>query len=117
MARKGYLQYLKLNRGNFEARMAVGRILSRQGNHREGAAWWESCKQEGFSSPEMTLWYMENLFQLKRFSELRTVAAGQHASIESKEDLSLNALETVTLWAGESAFIGSLDSGVEREGI
>ena len=109
----GYRQYLELNHDNSEARLAVGRILSRQNRHREAAAWWESCRQSGFSSPEMTLWYMENLFHLKRFSELRSAAASEHAAIDSNKDLPLKMLETVTLWAGESAFIGSLGPEVE----
>ncbi len=97
-----YRQYLKLQPSDLEARCSMGRILFRMEKFSEAAAWLEESLREGISSPQLLLWYMECLFRLGRFEELRQLARSHAVDLEESGELPLEAVEAVALWAGKT---------------
>ena len=86
--------------------VAVGRLLLREGRCRDAAAWFEESFPEGHPSAQGLLWYLECLYRLGRFSELRRLARGQGTRWTDAEGLPHAAVEAVGLWAGERGSLG-----------
>ncbi len=107
-----YRQYLKLQPGDFEARRSIGRIQFRMGKFSEAAAWLEESLREGIFSPQLLMWYLECLFRLGRFEELRRLARSHSGNLEASGELPIQAVKAVALWAG----MGSDASVVPVEG-
>ena len=82
-----------------ETQIAISRLLLRGGQYSEAAVWLEKTIQADNTSAQAELWYMESLYHLGRFAELRTYAQPRMSQIESSDKLPFTALEAVRLWA------------------
>ena len=108
MALEAYRNYLKLQPDDANARCVVGRILLRAGAFREAGEWLEQSIRQGSSLPQTLLWYMESLFHLGRFRELRELAHVHYADLAADDRISNQALGAVELWAGKVAGEGGV---------
>ena len=93
-----YVDYLQLG-GNDAAQQAIGRLRLRAGDYAGAARWLEQRGDAGSARPESRLVYMEALFELGRFDELRDYAATHAQDLLLSDGLPLEARETAKLWA------------------
>ncbi len=100
MAMDRYRQYLELDPEHFASRLAIGRLLIRDRRFGEAAAWIEESFSDGIPSGPLLLWYIESLFKMGRFEELRSHCR-EHALRLTKEiSIPENAFLAVQTWAG-----------------
>jgi hypothetical protein len=94
-----YADYLALRPDDLEARLSAGRLLIAGGQYEEAARWVEASLEQNADSVPLRLLYMEALFHLNRWTDLRRFAASSRATCGG-DAVSLEAHETVKLWAG-----------------
>ncbi len=97
--RDAYVDYLQLVRNDPAAQQAIGRLRLRAGDYVGAARWLEQRGDAGSARPESRLVYMEALFELGRFDELRNYAATHAQDLLLSDGLPLEARETAKLWA------------------
>lgn len=96
-----YLRYLEIAPGDGPARLAVARLLVRRKRHTAAAAVLERCQRDGLFTPNMAPWYMECLFHLRRFPELRRFARAHLGDLAQLDKFPIRVVEMVRLWAGD----------------
>lgn len=96
-----YLKYLKLVPDDGPARLAVARLLVRRKRHTVAAAVLERCQHDGLFTPNMAPWYMECLFHLRRYPELRHFARSHLDDVAQLDKFPMRVVEMVRLWAGQ----------------
>ena len=95
-----YDQYLSLEPDDADVRLAAGRVMVRDTRYRDAVEWLERAFPEGFPDAKAALWYMEALYHLGRFSDLRRLAEQYASDFESDADaFPAIALEAVQFWA------------------
>jgi hypothetical protein len=94
-----YVDYLRLVDKDPAAQQAIGRLRLRAGDYVGAAQWLEQRSDPSSALPESRLVYMEALFELGRFDELRTYAASHAQDLLLSDGLPLEARETAKLWA------------------
>lgn len=97
-----YIKYLALVPGDAEARLAVARLLVRRKRHAAAASVLERCMRDDLFTPNMAPWYMECLYHLRRYAELRCFAKAHLADVALLEKFPIRVVETVRLWAGDA---------------
>lgn len=94
-----YRQYVEAEPEDMDARIAVGRLLLRDGQDDESCEWLAEAIAMGETGPQLNSWFMEALFQTRRFRALRRIAR-QEMARELDEDHVANPLrDSVVLWA------------------
>lgn len=93
-----YRRYLEVEPQNTGARSAVGRLLLHSGKFDEACAWLKESVDRGEASAEATAAYMEALFRLRLYDELRKVARKYVTQAESWNTQD-ESVEAVKLWA------------------
>jgi tetratricopeptide (TPR) repeat protein len=83
-----------------ESQIAISRLLLRGGRYAEAAGLLEKAMNTGGATSQAELWYMESLYNLGRFAELREYAGPRLHGLDGAEGLAPAALEAVHLWAG-----------------
>lgn len=96
-----YLKYLKLVPSDGPARLAVARLLIRRKRYSVAAAVLERCRHDALFTPNMAPWYMECLFHLRRYPELRRFAHSHLGDVAQLDQFPIRVVEMVRLWAGE----------------
>jgi hypothetical protein len=93
-----YQRYLQKVPGDAGAQAAVGRLLLQSGKLEETCTWLKQSIDSGEASAETTIAYLEALFRLRRFDELRAVSRkySKRADAWITNDESVEALK---LWA------------------
>ena len=100
-ALEAYERYLEARPGVLEVELKVGRLLLRDGRFVEAAGWLERGVRGERPPVQSAVWYMECLFHLRRFAELRRLARRCRAAPAAP--LSRPAIEAIALWAGATA--------------
>ena len=96
-AREAYREYLRLEPKDTEARTAIGRLLLIDRKYEEAANWLEeSIRQD---EPQPLLLYMEALYNLGRFGDLRELVSARYSDLIQRGGMTLEAVETIKLWA------------------
>jgi hypothetical protein len=98
MAIEAYRRYLELQPNDIAARSAVGRLLLQSAEFEEACAWLKETVDRGNASHEAVIAYMEALFRLHRFEELRAVAR-KYASPAESWNAQDESVEALKLWA------------------
>ncbi len=96
---QAYVDYLQLVGDDPAAQQAIGRLRLLAGDCAGAARWLEQRGDAGSALPESRLVYMEALFELGRFDELRRYAATHAHDLLLTDGLPLEARETAKLWA------------------
>ena len=96
---EAYLDYLQLVGKDSAAAHAIGRLRLGAGDHAGTARWLEQRGETEAVQPDSRLIYMEALFELRRFDELRRYAAAHAADLLRADTLPIEARETAKLWA------------------
>jgi len=94
-----YRAYLAVRPGDRVAQIALSRLLLRGGQYEEAAGSLEKAIADGSAAEQAELWYMESLYMLGRFAELRAYARPRRERLASAAGLSPVAVEAVQLWA------------------
>lgn len=95
---QAYRQVLSVRFGDLPARLALGRIMIREGQVEGAAALMEETFELGMVSEPMLLWYFESLFRLGRFDELERVILEHGRTFMEGERYAHNVLEALQLW-------------------
>jgi tetratricopeptide (TPR) repeat protein len=93
-----YRRYLEMKPDDVSARSAVGRLLLQSGKFEEACAWLKDTVDRGAATHECVTAYMEALFRLQRFGDLRTVAK-QYAEVSESWNAHDESIEALKLWA------------------
>jgi polysaccharide biosynthesis protein PelE len=101
-ALSAYRDYLRHVPGDWEIRLAAGRILMRQGDYRQAVGWFEDSLAAGCAIPQMVLWLMEALSRLGRYEEVRELARRYRLELQDETEFSAEIIGAVRLWAGEA---------------
>lgn len=80
-ALRAYQDYLEQFGQDANVRLFAGRLLLRTGRVAKAAEWFRQSIDMGFSTPHMLTWYMECLFKLRRYAELREFSARFHGQL------------------------------------
>lgn len=103
-ALKYYGACLQLQPQNIDIRMAICRILVREGRHADAVDWLGQRLAQETSNRALVGWYLECLFHLRRFAELRGVAARfRDLLLDGDEDDRLRQSTQLWLAAGKAA--------------
>jgi hypothetical protein len=97
-ALEAYQRYLGLEPADVDARAAVGRLMLKSGDLQATCAWLKESVEGGAAPGEGAIAYMEALFRLGRFSDLREVAQ-LYVSQAGAWDVHDESIEIVRLWA------------------
>jgi len=97
-----YKAYLKQDPNHKEAWMAIGRLLYRDRQWEEAAEWFHQALDRDWHMPQMILWYVECLFRLGRYAELRRTAAAYGRGVAREETWPRDVRDAMTLWTAEA---------------
>ncbi|MCX6629413.1 MAG: hypothetical protein NTW28_17485 [Candidatus Solibacter sp.] len=97
-ALEAYRQSIDAEPGDLDSWLAAGRLLLRGKRYAEAADWIGQAMQAGLSTPQADLWYMESLYHLGRFGQLREFAGSRNERVETVDNLPPAAFEAVRLW-------------------
>lgn len=95
-----YRGCLEMDPDNERVRLAVARILIRNGKIDEAAEFLEASMARGLESPPLLLWYFECLYRQKRFRELNDFTKKYEGQFGKNSPFPSHVAETVGLWAG-----------------
>lgn len=98
-ALEAYRQCVAAQPGELDYRLAEGRLLLRARRYAEAADSLETAIEAGLSTPQAALWYMESLYHLGRFDQLRVFAASHVDQLGGICDLTPAAAEALELWS------------------
>lgn len=98
-AMETYRRYLRLEPRDVNATLDAGRLLLRSGKAKEAADWFAQAIDRGVVSPAIYLWYMESLFSLKRFSEIRQLASLHFHELAPLSERESRVAPMLQLWA------------------
>lgn len=104
-----YDKCLTAEPGNSETRLAAGRLLLRAKQFRKASECFERLPDSRFTKSRAALWYLESLFQLGRFGEIRGLARAWEPSDEPSAGYPAEALDTLRLWAVSAPASGVRD--------
>jgi len=93
-----YRRYLERRPDDPGAQVAAGRLLLRLGEVRAACDWLAAARARFGGSPQLDVWYMETLYRLRRYSELRAIAAETAAGVADFESLAPVFRDTARLW-------------------
>lgn len=99
-ALEAFRKYLKVKPDDAAAYESIGRILLRSGRLEEAADLLEETIRMGYVTPLMVVAYMEALFGLQRFSQLREIGRRHRALLEGLDQKD-DGVESAQLWAAE----------------
>lgn len=103
-----YRRYLEFHPDDRGAQLAAGRLLLRLGQVQAAADWLAAARASFGGSPQLDVWYMEALYRLRRYADLRAVAAETGAGASDDESLPRVFRDTARLWLdGRSAWEAS----------
>jgi len=100
LAVEHYRGYLKLKPDDPVARAELGRLLVRRREFAEAAATLEHFIERGEMSPQVSLWYMESLYHLHRFADLRAFVEKNSSAAFDRQEMPVEVGETFQLWGG-----------------
>ncbi|MCA1940573.1 MAG: hypothetical protein LDL26_06200, partial [Caenispirillum bisanense] len=78
-----------------DLRARIARLLLRDDRADEAADWLSRCRAEGYRTAEMDDWLLECFYRLRRWDDLRDLAAERTAS---GEPLPAPVAEALALW-------------------
>jgi hypothetical protein len=91
--------YLAARPGDIESQVAASRLRLRSGLCEEAASSLKKIIDAGAASAQASLWYMESLYRLGRFAELRAYAKQPEAGADMRADLPSIGSEAMQVWA------------------
>lgn len=107
IALETYLQAAEINPGDGPVKAAIGRLLLKERRYAEAEPWLKEATKTASDDTRATLLYMEALFHMGRWRDLRELSR-EHADIVSGDpDLPPEAAEAVALWANLEPAVAS----------
>lgn len=94
-----YKAYLQHDPNNTDAYAAIGRLLFRSKKWEQASEWFRHALDRGWKMKAMMLWYMECLYRLGDYRELRAAAQNYGRVAIESEDLPKEVREAVSIWA------------------
>ena len=94
-----YKEYYVLRPDDARVRLTIGRLLIRAGKLLDAREWLKQCMDEGYSTPTIVGWYMEALYQLELYSELRQISTALDKKAEEIKDYPASMVKTVRMWS------------------
>jgi polysaccharide biosynthesis protein PelE len=104
-ATQAYLKYLALKPDDLTAMAELGRILVRRGDYAEALAVLGRPIDDGTALPQIVLWYMESLYSLGRYDELRHLTQTCQPRLGAGDALPAEVGEVIKLWTAGDASV------------
>lgn len=100
-----YQRYIRRRNNDARAAAWVGRLLVRSGQLEKAASWLKQLIDEGRSDGHILSWYLEVLYDLGRYAELRAFVQNYSGKLELlvHDDRFSPLADTVKLWLGREA--------------
>lgn len=95
-----YRECLTREPGDLATKLAAGRLLLRSKRFGDAAKYFHEAADPDLGLAQAALWYMESLFQLGRFGEIRRLARDWASRRASSAEYPPEVMEAVRLWAG-----------------
>ncbi len=108
-----YQEYLKMKPDDSNVRLFIGRLLKRSGDFSSACEWFKKCLDEGFVTDVIVTWYIECLYELGRYSELRNVCSVYYSRLSEDERLSPSFIESIRIWTGDEI---AINRNINQEG-
>jgi len=102
-ALKSYRRCLAARPNDLEVRFDASRLFLRCGLYAQAAESLKKVIEEGAGRPQARLWFMESLYNLRRYPELRQTACLPEAGSDDDAGLPAAAREAVLLWETHGA--------------
>lgn len=94
-----YKAYLESNRDHLKAVLAVGRLLLKIKSAEESSQWYQAALMRGLDSVNLRFWYIESLYQLGNFKELRNQAEIINTLQQNEDDeMTTTMKEIIKIW-------------------
>ena len=100
-ARHLYRKCLDLQPDNLSVRLAVGRLLIRQHEHRAAVDWLEASLRQGHSSSQLLLWLIESCFHLGELSKVRRLVDAHKHELIGDVGVPDKIIQALKIWTGE----------------
>ena len=101
LALDAYRAYLDVRADDVGVLLSVGRLMLRERRFADAIEWLERAFRSGMPSSKEAVWYMECLFHLGRFGELREMAHRFHPDRQDDDPRLPDAVvDALSLWAG-----------------
>lgn len=84
LALAAYTEATALDPENEEARIAVGRLLVRAGEHERARAWLDDLIASGLQGGEVLIWYIETLYALGRYDDVAAAVERHRATLDAE---------------------------------
>jgi tetratricopeptide (TPR) repeat protein len=97
-----YKKYLELNPADPAVRNAVARILVRRKAIDEAIEWIRESVEQGYSSPQMLLWWVECEFERGSWNKVRELV-GSNGEFFGRQDFPNKLSEALELWNRKSS--------------
>ena len=111
-ATQAYLKYLALEPDDLAAMAELGRILVRRGDYAEALEVLGRPVNNGTASPQIVLWYMESLYSLGRYGELRRLTQTCQSRLEADDALPGEVGGVIGLWASGDSTVQEKEAPV-----
>ncbi len=98
-AYKYYDLYLKTNPEDESVYLRLGRLLIREKNYEKAASSLKIAIDQGSNNPKIYLWYVECLYFLKDYQELRKFCEEHKSILLNKTLFPPKIIQTIELWA------------------
>lgn len=98
-----YQGYLNLREDDRDVRAKIGRLLIRMKRHKEAANWLKRCLNEGYNNQVIKLWYIESLYHIGDYENLRKAATSYQVNLSDKNDPTSELSESIYLWSQAGA--------------
>ncbi len=100
-AKRIYRRILQLQPDNYQATLALGRLLIRTDKVDEAAELLEGALEHRSEDPRLLLWYAECLYKLGRYGELRKLLRQSRKNMEKEQGEEQSRIaDVVRLWSG-----------------
>ena len=95
-----YQRYIRRRSNDMRAAAWVGRLLVRSGEQEKAANWLKQLVDEGHTDGYILSWYVEVLYNLRRFAELRKFVQSYGGKLEQvlHDDRFMPLADTMQLW-------------------
>ncbi|MFO0996107.1 MAG: hypothetical protein U1F33_05430 [Alphaproteobacteria bacterium] len=101
LALRNYLKYLRLNPNDGECRLATVRLFYHRKRYAIASRWIEQCMDDGIFTINMAPWYMDCLYKLQRFADLRAFTKKYATELSRLDLFPIRVMETARLWSSD----------------
>ncbi len=98
-ALRAYEKYIRIKPNDTNVRTQIGRILVRSEQFQKAAEWFRQCLADGHENSSIIAWYLECLYRLGEYDELRKAAEKYQGHLVDRNVLQSGVMDAIRLWS------------------